>query len=187
MPYPAKTSANDIVDEAILIIEQEGEAALTVANLAKQIGIRAPSLYKHFASRDHILAAVEELSFKRLGIVLTAAIEESADQPLTDTFYAYRKFANENPNIYKLIFSDTRLDKKHAEEIRQSAAKPIFGLFASDHPDLALKQARLVTAYVHGFVSMEINGAFRLGGDIDDAFKFGVEFLVKLIAQASPS
>jgi hypothetical protein len=32
-----------------------------------------------------------------------------------------------------------------------------------------------MTAFCHGFVSMELAGAFRLGGDIDHAFAEGIE------------
>lgn len=42
----------------------------------------------------------------------------------------------------------------------------------------ALEAARLVTAFAHGFVSMEITGAFRLGGDVDEAYRYGVGVLV---------
>jgi hypothetical protein len=45
-------------------------------------------------------------------------------------------------------------------------------------PERALEAARLVTAFAHGFVSMEITGAFRLGGDVDQAFRYGVGVLV---------
>jgi hypothetical protein len=44
--------------------------------------------------------------------------------------------------------------------------------------DRALEAARLVTAFAHGFVSMEITGAFRLGGDVDEAYRYGVGVLV---------
>ena len=45
-------------------------------------------------------------------------------------------------------------------------------------PERALEAARLVTAFAHGFVSMEITGAFRLGGDVDEAYRYGVGVLV---------
>ena len=48
----------------------------------------------------------------------------------------------------------------------------------------ALEGARLVVAWAHGFVSMELAGAFRLGGDVDEAFAFGVERLAVALASS---
>jgi hypothetical protein len=49
-------------------------------------------------------------------------------------------------------------------------------------PDQALDAARLVTAFAHGFVSMELSGAFRLGGDVDEAYRYGIDVLVAALA-----
>jgi hypothetical protein len=37
----------------------------------------------------------------------------------------------------------------------------------------ALEAARTITAWATGFISMELNGGFNLGGDVDDAWEFG--------------
>jgi hypothetical protein len=37
-----------------------------------------------------------------------------------------------------------------------------------------LEGARTFVSCAHGFVSMELAGAFRLGGDLDAAYAFGV-------------
>ena len=42
----------------------------------------------------------------------------------------------------------------------------------------ALEAARLLTAFAHGFVSMELAGAFRLGGDVDEAYRFAIDSIV---------
>ena len=46
----------------------------------------------------------------------------------------------------------------------------------------ALHAARLLTAWMHGFSEMQRAGAFRLGGDVDEAFSWGVERLVRALA-----
>jgi hypothetical protein len=47
----------------------------------------------------------------------------------------------------------------------------------------ALMAARMLVAWAQGFVSMELAGAFRLGGDVDAAFDYGLE---RLTASLSP-
>jgi hypothetical protein len=42
-------------------------------------------------------------------------------------------------------------------------------------PDDATKAARTVVAWLYGFVSMELAGSFRLGGDVDAAFDYGID------------
>jgi AcrR family transcriptional regulator len=37
------------------VLAEEGAAAFTIARLARELGIKAPSLYKHFASKDELL------------------------------------------------------------------------------------------------------------------------------------
>lgn len=53
-------------------------------------------------------------------------------------------------------------------------------------PEQALESARLVVAWAHGFVSLELAGAFRLGGDVDAAFDFGIDRLTDALGQGPP-
>jgi hypothetical protein len=46
-------------------------------------------------------------------------------------------------------------------------------------PDAALDAARLLTAWATGFISMELSGSFRFDGDIDQAFEYGLEHIVR--------
>lgn len=50
--------AAQIVTAAAELLEEEGPEALTMRRLADRLGIRAPSLYKHFAGKEEIEDAV---------------------------------------------------------------------------------------------------------------------------------
>jgi hypothetical protein len=45
----------------------------------------------------------------------------------------------------------------------------------------ALEAARLIVAWAHGFISMELAGAFRLGGDVDQAWDFGLDSILAAV------
>jgi len=67
-------------------------------------------------------------------------------------------------------------------EFGAAASAPLLRLareLAGD--DHALEAARTLTAWATGFISMELNGGFRLGGDVEDAWKFGVKRIVESI------
>src|SRR2546423_15137507 len=47
-----------IVEVATAILDREGLDALSTRRLARELGVRAPSLYNHFATKEEILDAV---------------------------------------------------------------------------------------------------------------------------------
>ncbi|MEO3930412.1 TetR/AcrR family transcriptional regulator C-terminal domain-containing protein [Micromonosporaceae bacterium B7E4] len=62
MPRPrqALLSRQRIVDAAAALIDAEGLEALSTRRLATELGVRGPSLYNHFGTKDEILDAVAD-------------------------------------------------------------------------------------------------------------------------------
>jgi hypothetical protein len=85
---------------------------------------------------------------------------------------AYRAFARANPETYGLLVArlheGARPDAGVSEAASEALLRTVTG---ADRP---LEAARTVAAWSHGFVSMELAGAFRLGGDLDAAFEYGI-------------
>jgi hypothetical protein len=71
---------------------------------------------------------------------------------------------------------------KHGGRGAKTAAKAA----SRSADDPALEAARLFVAFAHGFVSMELAGAFRLGGDVDRAWRTGVATIVDAVADSRP-
>ena len=49
-------------------------------------------------------------------------------------------------------------------------------------PGDPLPAARTLTAWLYGFCTMEQAGAFQLGGDLDQAFEFGLVTLIQALS-----
>ncbi|GAA1949596.1 TetR-like C-terminal domain-containing protein [Microbacterium deminutum] len=168
MPTPDRTSLDEIVAAGRDLIEQGGSSRLTMQAVADRVGVRAPSLYKRVRDRDALLLLVARATADDLSERL-----EASDGTLAALGHAYRAFALARPEAFRLLFSVEgaveSLDRVSATVL--SLGRELVG------QGEALEAARLITAWATGFINMELAGAFRLGGDVDHAFDFGLERL----------
>lgn len=192
MPTPDRTSRTEIIAAGRSILEESGPAGLTMQAVAARCGVRAPSLYKRVRDRDALLSAVAAAVVDDLGAKLesTAKLHRAGEtggnagkiirgmqihQQLEALANAYRAFAHEQPEGFRLMFTASppldALDRAASPVMTASTA--LVGTVD------ALHAARLFTAWATGFLQMELAGAFRLGGDVDDAFAYGIRHLLK--------
>lgn len=183
MPTPSRTSVKEIVASARGILEADGLDGLTMQRVASDVGVRAPSLYKHVRSRNDLVRLVTEDVARELAETITAASSGDPARDLPDLASAFRRFAHAHPRAYSLVFGPLpdawRPDLGSLAPANEAMMRTAASLVGTEH---ALEGARLVVAWAHGFVSMELAGAFRLGGDVDEAFAFGVERLAMALA-----
>jgi AcrR family transcriptional regulator len=148
--------------------------------VADRVGVRAPSLYKRLDDRSALIAAIAGDVLEDLGRAIHPALE--ADDPADAVRIMadrYRAFAHGSPGAYQLLF--TRLlpaAQPTAEANARASADLLILAERLVGRERSLEAARLLTAFAHGFVSMELAGAFRLGGEVDAAFRFAVETLI---------
>jgi AcrR family transcriptional regulator len=181
-PARARTSLDDIVGAARALLESGGLDSVTMATVAEQVGVRPPSLYKHVRDRGALLALVAEQAATELEAALRAAdpVGATGEDRLRALAHAYRGFASRSPRSAALLFGVAEPSATPPAAVSASATRPLLGvsgaLAGARH---ALGAARLVTAFVFGFTTMEQAGAFRLGGDVDEAFDFALDTLIR--------
>lgn len=178
MPTPAKTSPQELIAIARTLVDAGGVDSLTLSAVASTAGVKAPSLYKHFADRAALLKAVEISVLTELEVVLRDATKgRTSAQRLRGMAYAYRKFGRDHPHRYGAIYSEHAFDDPDIAAACFVVAKPLFEELEAGGvaPDRILPLSRTITAWLHGFVTMEIVRAFRLGGSIDEAFEDGLD------------
>lgn len=169
MPTPERTSLTAIVDAGRDILESAGPSGLTMQAVAERVGVRAPSLYKRIRDREALLSAVAEASAD----ILTNRLDAAGDD-LSGLAVAYRSFAHEHPEAFRLLFSGSAPE----DALHRASAAVLRACDDLVGPEHALDAARLFTAWATGFLQMELAGAFRLGGDVDAAFQYATDRIV---------
>src|SRR5918993_5920157 len=65
-----------LLHEALRTIEKDGVAALTLRSVGERLGVSRTALYRHFADKKALLAAVATEGFRTLREQLVSAWEE---------------------------------------------------------------------------------------------------------------
>lgn len=182
MPAPARTSRQAVIAAARAILEEADLDAVTMAAVAERVGVRGPSLYKHVANRGLLIRAVAEEVAADLGraIERAAIAEDDPRAGLRAAVVAHRRYVRAHPNGYGLLFAHLLPESMPDATLVARAGVPIVNRMEELVGQArALEAARTLVAWAHGFVSMELSGAFRLGGDVDAAFAFGVDAVLQ--------
>lgn len=180
MPAPAKTGREQIIAAGRELLEEGGVDAVTMQAVADRVGVRAPSLYRHVRDRGTLLEVVAAATVAELA-ERAEAVRDDRDPrvSIASSMGELRRFAQERPQGYALAFGVAPgAPRPSLGEIQRSVQPLLDAMTALLGPGPALEAARLVTAWAHGFIMMEHAGAFRMGGDLDVAWAWGLERLV---------
>ena len=98
-------------DQALAVLRLEGDSAISLRAIAKQIGVSAPALYRHYADRESLLAELAISGFAALRQQLLSVDQHAPRAALIGIGLAYVAFAQSEPNLYRLMFGGRVLPK----------------------------------------------------------------------------
>ncbi len=174
-PYPVQTDRETIIETARILIERDGVEHLSLGNVASELGIKAPSLYRHIESKSALLQAVIEQTYLSLFQAYDEALESASESPeeqLLSMARAQHTFAHANPNTYMLAYAaqnpELRADPQMLLERAIIIQKIIIQICGEEN---SLPALRGLLALVHGYIMLELNGQFQRGGDLSATFE----------------
>ena len=110
------------VKEALAIIAKDGINALSLRDVARRLGVSHQAPYKHFPSREHILAEVVGRAFT--GFAAHLEKRTRSDDPYVDLGYlgrSYLDYARKHPLHYQLMFGTPLPDPARHPEMMVKA------------------------------------------------------------------
>ncbi|HET9661304.1 MAG TPA: TetR/AcrR family transcriptional regulator [Thermomicrobiales bacterium] len=166
-PEALTARQQQIVDVAATILEAEGPNGLTMRRLASELGIKAPSLYKHFPDKSAVEAALIERGFRIWGERARQVLAEPGDR-LANLASAYRSIARDRPYLYRLLTTGALDRSRIAPGLEAWSGAPIGELFIDG------ETARAFWAFLHGMAILEIDRRFPPSSDLDRAWSNGL-------------
>jgi AcrR family transcriptional regulator len=162
-----------VIAVAARLADEGGLDQLTLAQVAKQLGVKLPSLYHHI---DGVPALRRELALLGLGqlrqAMQRATMGKSGDAAIMAMAQAYRAYAGAHPGLYA---ATVRAPLAADAEWEQAAREIIAVMLAILEPyhlsdAAAIHAIRGLRSIVHGFVSVESGGGFEMALDRDESF-----------------
>ena len=135
--------------------------------LGDAVGVRAPSLYKHFPDKAAVEIALIDDGFEEVAEQFEAALAKGQDS-LLELATAYRAFAHAHPHLYRLMTAGPLPRERLRPGVEARAAAPI--VQAAGDPDLA----RAFWAFAHGMVILELDGRFPAEANLEAAWAAGL-------------
>lgn len=149
----------EIVDTAQRLLEDEGPEALSMRRLAGELGIQAPSLYKHVEGKERIEAELQHRALTQLA----EALRPAAD--LATLAHAYRQWALAHPRLYELTTRKPLHRDQLRGDVEAAASARLVALTGGD-----VDRARALWAAAHGLVDLELAKRFPDGADVQAAW-----------------
>lgn len=187
MPAPLRVSQEELVAAIRRIAEQDGIDAVTMSSVAAAVGMRTPSLYKRAAHRHELLRLAADDAARELSTAAAAFSSNGADPDrdpatvLTGLARTLRAYVATAPRVSALLFAAPSEQAAPSTASAEPILRTLLDAVSSAVPGDPLPAARTFTAWIFGFCTMEQASAFRLGGDVDEAFEFGLDALLAAI------
>ncbi|MEQ8350801.1 MAG: TetR/AcrR family transcriptional regulator [Leptospiraceae bacterium] len=161
---------NALLESGVQIIQLEGIHGLTLSKVARKQGVSAAAVYRHYESKEALLAAIAAQGFD----ALREALDQNLSKPIADTrvFFrrcveAYVDLALSRPRHYDLMFGGIIPDQSRYPELYRAGQSAFQRLIESiricQRRGLFRKRKPIIMAFhvwstMHGFAMLHNSG-----------------------------
>ena len=166
MKYHHGNLRSELIRCACNLCEEHGHDKISLRGIAKEANVSQTAPYRHFETKESLLAAVAAHGF----IEMTKSIDEIIDlatskkiskKTLVDGMLAYLDFAIKNNNIYEVMFGTVIKDFRNFSDLHDAALDAYSSLRLSVKRYIKLKNDQeydekcvKIWAFLHGLVGL---------------------------------
>jgi AcrR family transcriptional regulator len=172
-----------VVDAAAQLADAEGLDAVTLARVARELGVRAPSLYVHVGGLADLRARLAARGARELaGVLGSAAAGRAGGDALWALAVAYRSYASQHPGTYAALQRTGDLGNDDGADAVAVVLAVLRGYGLEG--DAAIHAARAIRSGLHGFVVLERDEGFGIPLALDESYHRLVSILDRGLADA---
>ena len=158
---------DEILRAAYNFVLENGYSAMSLRGIAEQCNVSATAIYRHYETKEHLLADVVVKGF----VVFNMSVKGKEEDDIFQRCENYLAFAFDNYNIYDLLFSQSVVEFLKFPQILEVADRAFESLLESvkEHDkslnDLsASNKAIHIWSFLHGMssISKKMDVAFNL-------------------------
>lgn len=159
-----------VLEAAVDVMREGGLGALQIREVAKRAGYAVGSVYKHYADLDELTIAVNSITLDQIASVMLEAASSGPGplERLKRLAHAYLKFAEDNTNAWRGLFSHHLPEGQSTPEVHRQKVTALLSLIAGALKDIdpelgdgALEvRARTCFGAMHGLVSIALEDRF---------------------------
>lgn len=164
---------DQIVEVAGALLERHGPEGLTMRAIADELGIKAPSLYKHIADKHELEVALIADGFVQQAEAFEKALLGDDEHPALAIAAAYRSWGLGHRHLYRLMNDQPLPREELPDGVEDRSIAYVLDAFAGDRD-----RARAAWAFAHGMVTLELADRFPPDADVAAAWRIGIESIV---------
>lgn len=170
---------NTIIAAAANIADEKGIANVTLKVLASELGIKSPSLYKHFSGGlDELNKELMLYGWRSLeGEITKAAIGKAKDDAITAICYAYRNFVSRHKGLFEAMQWYNMYQSKEHLQATQGTIVVLFQVLEAYGltEEQKVHCVRMLRSFLQGFSAIESHGGFGNPAPLNDTFDFALK------------
>ncbi len=162
-PYRHGNLPAALLGAARQILDENGLQAVGLRETARRVGVSATAAYRHFTSKEDLLASLAAEGFRELAATMRSATRGA--NPLTRAGLAYIEFAHQNRGLFRLMFGPVLAERAKYPTLQAATAGVeallLGGVADVDQRPLEDNHAAMAAwGLVHGLAHLIVDGFF---------------------------